>query len=92
MSATCECLEASSACVDYDGQALAAFLDMLKGKNAELKSVAATAMQWMSEDQTTRRSVYTAHQIATKGKQNVQQEKVAGIQAMKDAMQQARIR
>ena len=43
----------------------------------ELRSVAATAMQWMTEDVITRQAVYRAHEIAAACKEDVEMDKMA---------------
>ena len=43
----------------------------------ELRSVAATAMQWMTEDAITRQAVYRAHEIAAACKEDVEMDKMA---------------
>jgi len=59
--------------------ALAQFLDLLVGKNLELRSVAATAMQWMTEDVVTRQAVYRAHEIAAACREDVETDKMATL-------------
>eukprot|EP00656_Telonema_subtile_P002352 TRINITY_DN11037_c0_g5_i1.p1 TRINITY_DN11037_c0_g5~~TRINITY_DN11037_c0_g5_i1.p1 ORF type:complete len:897 (-),score=225.35 TRINITY_DN11037_c0_g5_i1:34-2724(-) len=60
--------------------ALAQFLDLLVGKNQELRSVAATAMQWMSEDATTRQAVYRAHELAVACRHDIEFDKAATLE------------
>lgn len=60
--------------------ALAQFLDFLVGKNLELRSVAATAMQWMTEDVVTRQAVYRAHDIAAACREDIEFDKAATLE------------